>query len=116
VLPVSCLIDSYILPKLNYIKKYPQTISIFYLYEIIQTGVLAITRALGDHAMKPSVVATPYTSETVLRSTDSAVIIACDGLWDVMTDEEASELVTKSMHLNAQVRSFFCFFSTLATT
>lgn len=43
-------------------------------------GVLAVTRSLGDSAMKEFVVGSPYTTETVLGSEDSYLIIACDGV------------------------------------
>lgn len=43
-------------------------------------GVLAVTRSLGDSAMKEFVVGSPYTTETVLGSEDSFLIIACDGV------------------------------------
>lgn len=43
-------------------------------------GVLAVTRSLGDSAMKEFVVGSPYTTETVLGSEDDFLIIACDGV------------------------------------
>ena len=57
-------------------------------------GVLAVTRALGDSYMKDLVTAHPYTTETVLiPDEDEFLILACDGLWDVCTDQQAVELV-----------------------
>ncbi|KAI0406659.1 phosphatase 2C-like domain-containing protein [Xylaria palmicola] len=57
-------------------------------------GVLAVTRALGDTYMKDLVTGHPYTTETVIQpETDEFIIIACDGLWDVCTDQEAVDLV-----------------------
>lgn len=56
-------------------------------------GVLAVTRSLGDSAMKEFVVGAPYTTETELGSADEFLIIACDGLWDVTDDQEAVDLV-----------------------
>lgn len=43
-------------------------------------GVLAVTRSLGDSAMKEFVVGSPYTTETVLGNEDSFLIVACDGV------------------------------------
>mmetsp|Transcript_2381 Transcript_2381/g.4932 ORF Transcript_2381/g.4932 Transcript_2381/m.4932 type:complete len:226 (-) Transcript_2381:64-741(-) len=43
-------------------------------------GVLAITRALGDHAMKPAVTAIPYQTRTVIGPEDKFLIVACDGV------------------------------------
>eukprot|EP00184_Porphyridium_aerugineum_P006497 CAMPEP_0184696424 /NCGR_PEP_ID=MMETSP0313-20130426/3725_1 /TAXON_ID=2792 /ORGANISM="Porphyridium aerugineum, Strain SAG 1380-2" /LENGTH=429 /DNA_ID=CAMNT_0027155051 /DNA_START=205 /DNA_END=1494 /DNA_ORIENTATION=- len=67
-------------------------------------GVLSISRALGDHAMKNVIIPDPYTSEYDLTDKDHFVIIACDGLWDVMDDEESvrfvSEKFSKGMDMN----------------
>lgn len=35
----------------------------------------------------------PYLSETALSDTDKAIVVACDGLWDVVSDEECKELL-----------------------
>lgn len=43
-------------------------------------GVLAVTRSLGDAAMKEFVVGSPYTTETSLSDDDSFLIVACDGV------------------------------------
>ncbi|GAA5993143.1 hypothetical protein JCM10908_001308 [Rhodotorula pacifica] len=56
-------------------------------------GVLAVTRSLGDSSMKEFVVGSPYTTETKLGPNDDFLIVACDGLWDVCTDQEAVDLV-----------------------
>ncbi|KFY23510.1 hypothetical protein V493_05819 [Pseudogymnoascus sp. VKM F-4281 (FW-2241)] len=57
-------------------------------------GVLAVTRALGDAYMKELVTGHPYTTETVIQPDfDEFIILACDGLWDVCSDQEAVELV-----------------------
>ncbi|KAJ3140921.1 Protein phosphatase 2C 1, partial [Irineochytrium annulatum] len=59
-------------------------------------GVLAVTRALGDIKMKEWVIGAPYTTETVLDETDGTLILACDGLWDVCTDQDAVDLVKET--------------------
>ncbi|KAI9003590.1 phosphatase 2C-like domain-containing protein [Gaertneriomyces semiglobifer] len=56
-------------------------------------GVLAVTRSLGDVSMKEWIIGSPYTTETVLTERDSFLILACDGLWDVCTDQTASDLI-----------------------
>ena len=74
-------------------------------------GVLAVTRSLGDSAMKDFVVGAPYTTETELSDDDEFMILACDGvrftvvlhrhqltyfclqLWDVIDDQGAVDLV-----------------------
>jgi len=65
-------------------------------------GVLAITRALGDHMLKENdiVSAVPHTSEVLLEPSDNLLIIACDGVWDVISDQEAVDLVRKKVRVD----------------
>ena len=57
-------------------------------------GILAVARSLGDHGLKEYVIAKPYVSETTLTKAEGQfVIVACDGLWDVMQDQEAVDMV-----------------------
>jgi len=56
-------------------------------------GVLAVTRSLGDSSMKEFVVGAPYTTETDLTEDDELLILACDGIWDVLDDQTACQLV-----------------------
>lgn len=60
-------------------------------------GMLAVTRALGDRYMKTLVSGAPYTTRTVLGPEDEFAIVACDGLWDVCTDQQAVDLVRNVM-------------------
>ena len=52
-------------------------------------GVLSMSRSLGDAPLKPFVTAEPRIAEGVLGRGNDIAIIACDGLWDVLTSEEA---------------------------
>jgi len=60
-------------------------------------GILAVARSLGDHGMKDFVVSEPFVSATNVNVEDDEeavfVICACDGLWDVMEDDEAVAIV-----------------------
>lgn len=59
---------------------------------------LAVARAIGDASEKPYISAIPEIREIVVdREQDQFVIIATDGLWDVMTSEEAVEYVHSVM-------------------
>jgi protein phosphatase PTC1 len=60
-------------------------------------GVLAISRALGDHMLKENnvVTAEPYVDQLELETGDTHVLLACDGVWDVMTDQEAIGFILK---------------------
>lgn len=53
-------------------------------------GSLAITRAFGDHSLKrDGVIAKPYIKKHILRSSDKYLIVASDGVWDSMEDQDA---------------------------
>jgi serine/threonine protein phosphatase PrpC len=67
-------------------------------------GVLAVTRSLGDAMVKPYVIAQPHVDYTRV-STGAMCIVACDGLWDVMSDEEAVKFVRKYSHDPSNVAS-----------
>lgn len=56
-------------------------------------GILAVTRSLGDHAMKDYVIGKPHQVNITLDATDTHLILACDGLWDVTSDQEAIDLI-----------------------
>lgn len=56
-------------------------------------GMLAVTRSLGDVYMKDLVIGNPYTTATEITENDEFLIIACDGLWDVCSDQRAIDLI-----------------------
>eukprot|EP00268_Persea_americana_P033377 TRINITY_DN3304_c0_g1_i3.p1 TRINITY_DN3304_c0_g1~~TRINITY_DN3304_c0_g1_i3.p1 ORF type:complete len:108 (-),score=32.32 TRINITY_DN3304_c0_g1_i3:391-714(-) len=56
-------------------------------------GVLAVSRAFGDKPLKQYVVADPEIKEEVVDSSLEFLILASDGLWDVVTNEESVSLV-----------------------
>ncbi|XP_019176596.1 PREDICTED: probable protein phosphatase 2C 59 [Ipomoea nil] len=56
-------------------------------------GVLAVSRAFGDRLLKQYVVADPEIKEEKVDSSLEFLILASDGLWDVVTNEEAVSMV-----------------------
>lgn len=56
-------------------------------------GVLAVTRSLGDSYLKSLVTGKPFTTSTEITPDDEFLILACDGLWDVVSDAAACRLV-----------------------
>lgn len=49
-------------------------------------GVLAVSRAFGDHDLRPfGVIALPEITRLELRVIHRYVVVASDGLWDVVT-------------------------------
>ncbi|KAL3508213.1 hypothetical protein ACH5RR_033595 [Cinchona calisaya] len=66
-------------------------------------GELSVTRALGDWYMKlPFGSASPLTAEPevqhfLLSDDDEFLIIGCDGIWDVMSNQDAVSLVRREL-------------------
>ncbi|KAI5962198.1 MgPP2CL-1 [Candida pseudojiufengensis] len=58
-------------------------------------GVLAVTRSLGDTYMKDLVLGKPFTTSTKIDEDDEFLIIACDGVWDVLSDAKACKFVSQ---------------------
>eukprot|EP00735_Rhodelphis_limneticus_P004238 TRINITY_DN15808_c0_g1::TRINITY_DN15808_c0_g1_i1::g.25553::m.25553 TRINITY_DN15808_c0_g1::TRINITY_DN15808_c0_g1_i1::g.25553 ORF type:complete len:353 (+),score=34.28,sp/Q8RXV3/P2C59_ARATH/45.25/2e-63,PP2C/PF00481.16/2.1e-69,PP2C_2/PF13672.1/2.1e-05,SpoIIE/PF07228.7/0.15 TRINITY_DN15808_c0_g1_i1:181-1239(+) len=56
-------------------------------------GRLAMSRAIGDRSLKNYVIATPEVQTYNLTPKDEFLILACDGLWDVMSNQEAVDFV-----------------------
>jgi len=58
-------------------------------------GMLAVSRALGDIFLHPFVSSEPdVTKFTLSSNANEILILACDGLWDVMDDDEATKIAT----------------------
>lgn len=52
-------------------------------------GVLAMSRAIGDSYLKPYVTSEPEVTTTERTVEDECLILASDGLWDVVSNETA---------------------------
>lgn len=52
-------------------------------------GMLSTSRALGDKGLRPYVISDPEITITELNDEHEFLILACDGIWDVMKNEEA---------------------------
>ncbi|KAM6597216.1 hypothetical protein CsatA_007740 [Cannabis sativa] len=56
-------------------------------------GVLAMSRAIGDNYLKPYVSSEPEVTITDRTADDDCLILASDGLWDVVSNETACGVV-----------------------
>lgn len=63
-------------------------------------GVLAMSRAIGDDYLKPYVIPDPEVTITERSAEDECLILASDGLWDVVSNETACSVAR--MCLRAQ--------------
>lgn len=62
-------------------------------------GVLAMSRSIGDRYLKPWIIPEPEIMFIPRARDDECLILASDGLWDVMTNEEACEVARKRILL-----------------
>jgi serine/threonine protein phosphatase PrpC len=58
-------------------------------------GLLAVSRAIGDHSLRPYVIAEPEVTIVSRHADDELLLLASDGLWDVMDNQEAVTLAKK---------------------
>ncbi|KAL9246659.1 hypothetical protein vseg_020166 [Gypsophila vaccaria] len=64
-------------------------------------GVLSTSRSIGDYRLKPYVISEPEVQICKRGAADDFVVIATDGLWDVLDNETVCDLVRKCF--NGQV-------------
>ena len=56
-------------------------------------GVLAVTRAIGDRRLKKFITAAPEVKLRRLQAGDELLILASDGVWDVLSSQQAVDVV-----------------------
>ncbi|XP_074567403.1 putative protein phosphatase 2C 34 [Curcuma longa] len=58
---------------------------------------LAMSRAFGDHCVKEfGVISEPQVTQRIISNKDRFVVLATDGVWDVISNEEAIRIVSAS--------------------
>ncbi|WJZ94493.1 hypothetical protein VitviT2T_013344 [Vitis vinifera] len=60
-------------------------------------GVLSMTRAIGDHYLKPWIISEPEVAFTTRSDEDECLILASDGLWDVLSNEQVVKVARNSL-------------------
>jgi len=64
-------------------------------------GQLILSRAIGDHSLKRfGVICTPHVNKHMLTENDRYIVIASDGLWDVVNDYDLLRLVNNNSNMN----------------
>jgi len=77
-------------------------------------GLLAVSRSIGDFFMEPFVTTDPYIGEIDIVDQDEFLILACDGVWDEINDQDAVEIVKSETDLYkacSKLRDFAYLFS-----
>lgn len=59
----------------------------------VGAAALQVTRSIGDDDLKPAVTAEPEIIETCLSSDDEYLVMASDGLWDTISNEEVVSII-----------------------
>jgi len=59
----------------------------------VGSAALQVTRSIGDDDVKPAVTAEPEVTETLLSTDDEYLVMASDGLWDTISNEEVISLI-----------------------
>ncbi|KAG2259543.1 hypothetical protein Bca52824_078837 [Brassica carinata] len=59
------------------------------------SGFLALSRSIGDEYLKPYVIPDPEVTFMPRAKEDDCLILASDGLWDVMSNQEACKFARK---------------------
>ncbi|CAA7043051.1 unnamed protein product [Microthlaspi erraticum] len=58
-------------------------------------GVLAMSRSIGDRYLKPYVIPEPEVTFMPRSREDECLVLASDGLWDVMSNQEVCEVARR---------------------
>ncbi|KAL6272556.1 hypothetical protein ACE6H2_023248 [Prunus campanulata] len=56
-------------------------------------AALQVTRSIGDDDLKPAVTAEPEITETILSAEDEYLVMASDGLWNVVSNAEVVSII-----------------------
>lgn len=59
-------------------------------------GILAVSRSFGDHSYKRYVTVRPYVQRVELSSDAEFVVLGCDGVFDVLQDEDVCRIVKEN--------------------
>lgn len=68
-------------------------------------GVLAVSRSFGNRMLKQYIVAHPELREDTLGPDAKCLVVATDGVWDVVENEEAVELVSRYTDAEAAAKA-----------
>lgn len=67
---------------------------------------LAMSRAFGDFDMKNcGIIATPVVTHRRLTSKDQFLVLACDGVWDVLSNDEVVSVVVSAKNKEAAAKA-----------
>lgn len=65
-------------------------------------GMLGVSRAFGDFQLKDYITVEPHIAKTQINNSGLILILACDGLWDVCTNDDIPPLIANVQGAQAQ--------------
>lgn len=68
-------------------------------------GNLALSRSLGDKYLEPYVISDPEIKHFNIQSDSKYIILATDGLWDVVSNADAKQIVSRVMNRKKQTKA-----------
>ena len=60
-------------------------------------GILAVSRSFGAHSCKRYVTAKPYVNRMELTENSEFIVLACDGVYDVLEDADVAKIVKREV-------------------
>lgn len=60
-------------------------------------GILAMSRAVGDRMLRPEVIAEPEITVTRRTPEDECLVLASDGMWDVISNDVACSVARQCL-------------------
>merc|ERR1712142_1156769 len=64
------------------------------------SGQLSVSRAIGDGEYKPFISAEPDVTSIEMNGSEEFIVVGCDGLWETVTPEEATDIVFEHLEEN----------------
>ena len=67
-------------------------------------GILALSREIGDVSLQPLISCEPEIIEKELNNDDEYLVLASDGVWDVLSNEQVAKLLYKCQDFTNSAR------------
>jgi serine/threonine protein phosphatase PrpC len=69
---------------------------------------ISVSRSFGDVAAAPYITHRPEITRRELCNNDKFIVLACDGLWDVMNPEQVVDFILEQMYIDPKTGILTC--------
>jgi len=69
---------------------------------------ISVSRAFGDVSANPYITYIPDIFKRTLKKKDKFIVLACDGLWDVMDPQEVTNFILNQMKIDSKTGNLIC--------